>query len=126
MALTLEEIRQSDPFITEDTNLDLSAFPWLKPLADAPVDDDKFAPVDTQGMGAGSSALKRFLNAPDREAIQGLKDPELLKQYDEQHGSGTTVYASNVPFQVSQRDGKWHAKGKTPDGTVHRFTANSR
>ncbi len=124
--MTLEEIRRSDPFMSEDTHLDTSSYPWLTPLADAPVDDGKFAPVDTRGMGAGSSALKRFINAPDREAIEGLKDPELLKKYDEERGSGTTVYASNVPFQVSQRDGKWRAKGTTPDGTVHRFTSDSR
>jgi len=124
--LTMEEVRRSDPFLSEDSNIDFSSYPWLTPLADTPVDDGKFAPVDTRGMGMGSSALKQFLSAPDREAIEGLKDPELLKKYDEQHGSGTTVYASNVPFQISQRDGKWRATGKTTDGTVHCFTADTR
>lgn len=123
--LTLEEIRRSDPFM-QDSQIDLSSYPWLTPLADTPVDDEKFAPVDTRGMGIGSSGLKKFLNAPDREAIEGLRDPELLKRYDEQHGSGSTIYASGIPFQISQRDGKWRAKGTTPDGAVHRFTADSR
>jgi hypothetical protein len=126
--LTLEEIRSSDPFRAggDDIHLDLSSYPHLVPLADTSPEDDQFAPVDTRGMGAGSSALKQFLSAPDREAIEGLKDPELLKKYDEQHGSGTTVYASSIPFQISQRGDKWHAKGTTPDGAVHRFTADTR
>src|SRR6267154_2085829 len=125
MALTLEEIRQSDPFITEDTNLDLSAYPWLTPLADAPVDDGKFAPVDRRGMGIGGSALKEFLANPDRESVVELRDPEALKKFDEQHGGGTTVFASGIPFQVYQRGGKWYAKGKV-SGQLHRFTADSR
>src|SRR5437879_13733955 len=103
MALTLEEIRQSDPFITEDTNLDLSAFPWLRPLADAPVDDGKFARVDTRGMGMGSSDLKKFLTNPDRESVAELRDPEALKKFDEQHGRGTVVHASGIPFKVIER-----------------------
>jgi hypothetical protein len=123
---TAEEVLKSDPFYSPDTNLDLSAFPWLNPLADAPVDDDKFAPVDTRGMGVGSSALKKFLANPDRESVAELRDAELLKQYDEQQGSGSAIYASNIPFQIIQREGKWHAKGTTPDGSVHRFTADTR
>jgi hypothetical protein len=125
-ATTPEEVLRSDPFYSPDTNLDLSAFPWLRPLADAPVDDGKFAQLDRRGMGMGSSDLKKFLTNPDRESVAELRDPEALKKYDEQHGSGTTVYASNVPFQISQRGGKWRAQGKTPDGTVHRFTADTR
>src|SRR5712691_7996456 len=111
--LTLEEIRRSDPFLAggDDIHLDTSSYPWLTPLADASPDDEKFAPLDTRGMGMGSSALKKFLTNPDRESVAELRDPEALKKFDEQHGSGTTVYASNIPFQVSQRDGKWRAKG---------------
>ena len=125
--MTPEEIRNSDPFLAGDEiHLDLSAYPHLSPLADAPIDDEQFAPIDSSGMGVGSSALKRFLDAPDREAIEGLRDPELLKKYDEEHGDGTTVYASNIPFQVYQRGGKWRAKGTTPDGQLHRFTADTR
>src|SRR5580704_7384683 len=123
--LTVEEIRQSDPWRTDDLRLDLSAYPHLTPLADAPVDDDKFAPLPHE-QKRDTGELKKFLTAPDREAIEWLKDPELLKQYDEQHGKGTTVYASNVPFRIYQREGKWRAKGTTPDGTVHKFTAATR
>jgi len=122
---TAQEVLESDPFYSPDTNLDLSAFPWLRPLADAPVDDGKFAPVDTRGMGAGSSALKKFLSNPDREAVREMKDPELLKKYDEGH-TGSIVRANGIPFRVIEREGKWHAKGTTPDGVVHRFTASSR
>lgn len=41
--LTLDQIRRSDPFAA-DANLGLSSFPYLNPLADAPLDDEKFAP----------------------------------------------------------------------------------
>src|SRR5260370_32876126 len=123
---TAQEVLESDPFYSPDTNLDLSAFPWLKPLADAPVDDGKFAPLDRRGMGMGSSDLKKFLTNPDRESVAELRDPEALRKFDEQHGSGVTVYASNIPFQISQRNGKWRAKVTTPDGKVHRFTADTR
>src|SRR5260370_11881614 len=106
--MTLEEIRRSDPFMSEDTHLDISSYPWLTPLADAPVDDGKFAPVDTRGMGAGSSALKRFINAPDREAIEGLRDTALLPEFDEQHCSVTTADAHRIPLQVYPREGHSH------------------
>jgi hypothetical protein len=125
--LTLEEIRRSDPFLSGgDVLLDLSSYPHLVPLTDVSPGDDQFAPVDTRGTGAGSSALKKFLANPDRESVAEMRDPELLKRYDEQHGSGSTVYASNIPFQVYEREGKWRAKGTTPDGTLHRFTAETR
>jgi hypothetical protein len=74
---------------------------------------------------AGSSPLKQFLANPDRESVTELRDPETLKKYDEQRGSGTTVYANGIPFQVFQRDGKWRAKG-TVNGQAHRFTADTR
>jgi len=122
---TAEEVLKSDPFYSPDTNLDLSAFPWLTPLADTSVDDDKFAPLDTRGMGVGSSGLKEFLANPDRESVAELRDPETLRKFDEGHG-GTTFHANGVAFQVYQRDGKWRAKGATPDGTLHRFTADTR
>src|SRR5258708_22161013 len=125
-AQKVDEILRTDPFYDPSVNLDLSSFGQFQTLADAADDVDEFAPLDTRGMGLGSSALKRFLNAPDREAIQELSDPDALKKYDLEHGSGETVYASNVPFKITQRDGKWHAKGKTPDGTVHRFSGDSR
>jgi hypothetical protein len=122
---TAEEILKSDPFYSPDTNLDLSAFPWLNPLADTSVDDEKFAPLDTRGMASGSP-LRKYLNNLDREAVEELRDPELLRRFDEERGSGTTVFASNIPFQIVQRNGQWRAKGTTPDGTLHRFTANTR
>ena len=123
-AKTAQEVLESDPFYSPDTNLDLSAFPWLRPLVDTPISDEKFAPVDTRGMGAGSSALKKFLSNPDREAVREMKDPELLKKYDEGH-AGTVVHANGIPFQVIERGGRWHAKGVV-DGQVHRFVADSR
>jgi hypothetical protein len=122
--MTLEEIRRSDPFISEDTQIDLSAYPWLTPLADTPVGDEKFAPVDTRGMGVGSFALKKFLTNPDRESIAELRNPELLKKFDEGH-SGTVVHANGIPFQVIERGGRWHAKGIV-DGQMHRFVADTR
>jgi len=120
----LQEAINSDPFLAgNDVNLDLSGFPHLQTLADAPAEE--FAPIDTRGMGIGSSALKRFLTAPDREAVQELRDPEALKKFDEQHGSGTVVHASGIPFKVTERGGKWHSQGKV-NGQLHRFTADSR
>ena len=123
-AQKVDEILRTDPFYDPSVNLDLSAFPHLQPLADETADDE-FAPIDTRGMGVGSSALKRFLNAPDREAVQELRDPEALKRYDEQYGNGSTVYASGAPFQIYLRDGKWNARGKVK-GQLHRFTADTR
>jgi len=73
----------------------------------------------------GSSALKKFLTNPDRESVAELRDPEALRKYDEQHGSGTVVHASGIPFQVTERGGKWYAKGKV-HGQLHRFTADTR
>src|SRR5260370_29233549 len=102
-AQTPEEVLKSDPFYSPDTNLDLSAFPWLRPLADEPVDDGKFAQLDRRGMGIGSSALKQFLTNPDRESVAELRDPEPLRKFEQQHGNRPTVYASGLPFQVSQR-----------------------
>src|SRR5258708_6688374 len=123
----LQEAINSDPFLAgNDVNLDLSGFPHLQALPDEDADAEEFASIDTRGMGLGSSALKRFLTAPDREAIQELRDPEALKKYDMEHGSGETVYANNIAFSISQKAGRWHAKGTTPDGTVHRFVADSR
>ena len=122
----IDEILRTDPFYDPSVNLDLSAFPHLQPLADAPDGGGEFAPLDTRGMGVGSSALKRFLAGPDREAVQELHDPEALKKFDEQQGNGSTVYASEIPFQIYQRDGKWRAKGTTPDGVVHRVSAATR
>lgn len=121
----LAELRRTDPFAS-GANLSLEAYPWLQQQSEPTFEDDKFAPLDTRGQGAGSSGLKKFLGNPDRESVVELRDLELLRKYDEQHGSGTTVYANGVPFQISQRGDKWHAKGKTPDGTVHRFSASSR
>lgn len=103
----------------------LDGFPHLVARDVTPIDDG-LAPLDTSGMGAGSSALKQFLSNPDREAIVAMRDPELLKKYDEQHGAGAVVYANNIPFSISQKAGRWHAKGTTPDGQLHRFTADSR
>jgi hypothetical protein len=121
---TAEEVLKSDPFYSPDTNLDLSAFPWLNPLADAPVDEEKFAPVDVSGKGVGSSALKKFLSNPDRESVAELKNPDLLKKFDEAH-TGTLVHANGIPFQVIERGGRWHAKGIV-DAQVHRFVADTR
>src|SRR5258708_4973083 len=122
----LQEAINSDPFLAgDDVHLDLTSFPHLIPLADATDDVEEFASIDTRGMGLGSSALKRFLNAPDRESIAEMHDPDLLKKYDEQHGSGTVVYASGIPFKVTERGGRWHAQGKV-SGQLHRFTADSR
>src|SRR5258706_10420793 len=110
----LQEAINSDPFLAgNDVNLDLSGFPHLQTLPDA--DAEEFAPIDTRGMGIGSSALKRFLNAPDRESIAEMHDIDLLRKFDEQQGDGTVVYANEVPFKIYQRDGKWNAKGKTAD-----------
>jgi len=121
----LQDAINSDPFLAgNDVHLDLTTYPHL--MADKPEEKDEFAPVDTRGMGLGSSALKRFLTAPDREAIQELRDPDALRKFDLEHGSGETVYASNIPFEITRRDNKWFAKGKTPDGTVHRFSADTR
>jgi hypothetical protein len=120
---TLDEILRTDPFYDPSVNLDLSAFPHLQPLADAPADDEEFAPNARGKMD--SSALKRFISSPDREAVQELRDPEALRRYDEQHGSGTVVHASGIPFQVIERDGKWFARGKV-NGQLHRFTADTR
>src|SRR5216684_3711781 len=108
----LQEAINSDPFLAgNDVNLDLSGFPHLQALADTDAEAEEFAPVDTRGMGLGSSALKRFLNSPDREAVQELRDPDALRKFDEQQGDGTTVYANEIPFKIYQRDGKWIAKG---------------
>lgn len=125
-AQKVDEILRTDPFYDPSVNLDLSSFGQFQTLADATDDVDEFAPIDTRGMGLGSSALKRFLNAPDREAVEELRDPDALRKFDEQQGDGTTVYANAVPFKIYQRDGRWHAKGKTADGTVHRFSGDSR
>jgi hypothetical protein len=103
----------------------LDGFPHLVARDDTPIDDG-LAPLDTSGTGAGSSALKAFLSRPDREAIVALRDPEALRKFDEQQGDGTTVYANEIRFKIYQRDGRWHAKGKTPDGTVHRFSSDTR
>jgi hypothetical protein len=125
-AAQLDAILKSDPFYSSDTNLDLSAFPHLQESLAAPEPEEKFAPLDTRGMGLGSSDLKALLRNPDREAIKELRDPELLRRFDEEHGDGRTVYAGGVPFQIAHRDGRWRAKGETPNGTVHRFTAATR
>src|SRR5882724_6215974 len=102
----LSEILKSDPFYSPDTLLDLNSYPHLAPLADAAEDTDDFAMPDRTSKGLGSVDLKKFLANPDRESISEMHDPDLLKKYDLEHGSGQTVYASNVPFQISYRDGK--------------------
>jgi hypothetical protein len=121
----LSEILKSDPFYSPDTLLDLSSYPHLVPLADAPEETDEFAMPDRASKGLGSADLKKFLANPDRESVAELHDPEALKKYDEQYGNGSTVYASGVPFQVYLRDGKWNARGKV-NGQLHRFTADTR
>ena len=117
---------KSDPFYSADTNLDLSAYPHLQQALADPEPEEKFAPLDMRGTGLGSSDLKQLLRNPDREAILELRDPELLRKFDEEHGDGVTVLAGGVRFQISHRDGKWKAQGTTPDGTLHRFTASTR
>jgi hypothetical protein len=123
----LQEAINSDPFLAgEDVHLDLTSYPHLIPQAER--ENDNFAMPDTmgsRGSGTGSSALKRFITAPDREAVQELRDPEALKKFDEQHGIGTVVHASGIPFKVIERDSKWHAKG-TVNGQLHRFTGDSK
>jgi len=122
--MTREEIRKSDPFLSGgEIHLDLSSYPSLVPLTDVPPDDG-FGQLDMRGAGAGSADLKRFLNSPDREAIEALKDPELLKKFDEGH-TGTVVHANGIPFQVIERGGRWHAKGVV-HGQVHRFVTDTR
>src|SRR5260370_5410624 len=121
-AQKLQEARDSDPFLAGgDVNLDLSSYPHLIPLADVADEADDFAMPDRTSKGLGSADLKKFLANPDRESLAELHDPEALRQFDEQRGDGTTVFARNIPFQIYQRGDKWHARGKTPDGTVHRF-----
>jgi hypothetical protein len=121
---TVEEILKNDPWFTPDTRLDLSSYPHLVPQADES-DDGQFSMRDESSSSRGAD-LKAFLANLDREAVVEMRDPELLRQFDEQHGSGTTVHANGIPFQVYQRGGKWRATGTTPDGTLHRFTAESR
>src|SRR5258708_2635741 len=104
----LQEAIFSDPFLAgNDVHLDLTSYPHLIPLADAKDEVEEFAPIDTRGMGRGSADLKNFLANPDRESVAELHDPEALRKFDEQRGSGTTVYANEIPFQVYQRNGKW-------------------
>src|SRR5258708_3668193 len=118
----LQEAINSDPFLAGgDVNLDLSSYPHLIPLADARDEADEFAMPDRTSKGLGSVDLKKFLANPDRESVAELRDPEALRKFDEQQGDGTIVYANETPFRVYQRDGRWHAKGKTADGSVHRF-----
>src|SRR2546423_14344628 len=94
----LQEAINSDPFLAgNDIHLDLSSHPHLIPLADALEDDGKFSMPDRTSMGLGSADLKKFLASPDRESVAELRDPELLKRYDEQNGSGTVVYAGGAP-----------------------------
>src|SRR5258708_24562029 len=123
----LQEAINSAPFLAGgDVNLDLSSYPHLIPLADAAEETEDFAMPDRTSKGLGSADLKKFLASPDRESVAELRDPELLKKYDEERGDGSTVLCRNVPFQVYQRDGRWRAKGTTPDGTLHRFSDTTR
>jgi hypothetical protein len=122
----LQEAIASDPFLSgNDVHLDLTSYPHLIPLADAPDENDEFAMPDRTSKGLGSADLKKFLANPDRESVAELHDESLLKKYDEQHGSGTVVYAGGAPFKVTERGGKWHAQGKV-NGQLHRFTADTR
>lgn len=120
----LQEAIASDPFLAgNDVHLDLSGFPNLQPLANATAEDE-FAPIDKRGMGLGSADLKKFLASPDRESVAELHDADLLKRYDDAH-SGTVVHASGIPFQVIERAGRWHARGKV-NGQLHRFSGESK
>lgn len=120
----LEELRRTDPFAA-GANLSLEAYPWLLPQPEV-TEDEKFAPVDTRGMGIGSSGLKKFLSNPDRESVAELRDPETLKRFDEELGAGAIVYANGLQFHLKQHQGRWHARGKTSDGVEHRFTSSTR
>jgi hypothetical protein len=75
----------------------------MNPLADTPAGDEL---LDTRA----SSGLKKFLATPDRESIAELKNPELLKKFDEEH-VGTVVYGNGISLQVIERGGRCHAKG---------------
>lgn len=105
--------------------LDLSGCPSAQaPVSDSFI-DERFAPLDTAGFGRGSAALKKFLSDPGRKAIEETRDPELIAEYNRQHAV-SVVHVGDTDFRVYFKGGLWRGKGVTPDGTLHRFTGDSR
>jgi len=71
--------------------------------------DERFAPLDNSGSGAGSAALKRFLEEQTAEQTPP-----------------SNVQVGQVTFRVYHKDGAWRAKGVSSDGRLHRFSASTR
>ena len=70
--------------------------------------DERFAPLDTSGSGAGSSALKKFI----AEQVAEKTPP-------------STVHVGDAEFRVYYQDGRWHAVGVAV-GLKHHVTGKDR
>jgi len=120
--MTLEEIRRSDPFISEDSHIDLSAYPWLTPLADAPVEDEEFGGLVNESRVNLRKALTDMVEKEGRDpevahvlAEAGLENPSLP----------ATVYIADKPFTIVFEQGLWRGEGVL-NRMRHRLTAKSR
>src|SRR5438477_1092800 len=86
--------------------IDLSGCPSAREMPkDQSFIDDRFAPMDSSGSGAGSKNLKEFLQ----------------QQVSEGEGS-SVVHVGDSEFRVFFRDGEWHADGEA-NGKRHRYSA---
>src|SRR5713226_5826542 len=120
--MALEEIRRSDPFISEDSHIDLSAYPWLTPLADAPVEDEEFGGLVNESRVNLRKALTDMGEKEGRDpevahvlAEAGLENPSLP----------ATVYIADKPFTIVFEQGLWRGEGVL-NRMRHRLTAKSR
>lgn len=120
-AADLSEILKSDPFYSPDTNLDLSAFPHLQPLADDSQTDD-----DVRMVKENSYRLRDELS---KMIEQNPNDPEIARMLKEagieNPALPTTVYIAEKPFIIAYKEGLWRGEGVL-NRLRHRLTAKSR
>ncbi len=111
MASTAVEKKKASPVLGYDPDFGqrlAGEEPYRPQDAGAGFIDERFAPLDTSGSGAGSAALKKFI----QEQVAEKTPP-------------STVHVGEAEFRVYYQDGRWHAVGVAA-GLKHHVTGKDR